>query len=465
MKSNTQVQQNPFQQIPPDSNLHPIKSLNPYQNRWTIKARVTHKSEMRQFNTSKGTPGTLFNVDLLDSQGGAIRATMFNEAAEMFFPIFQTDEVYYISKGKLKPANKKYSSIKNEYELTLDCDSVVNRCTDPNTDIPKNHFSFTSIEDIQECSKDDVIDVIGIVTEMENVETITTKASKQIMKRNITIVDTSSRSIELTFWNTLAENPGFIASDHPVLAIKGAKVSDFKNRSLGTVTSTQIEINPDVPMAHQLRGWYDNQGGNITIYPLSKIISKTNSNYNGEPFGLKKSEERKTFSQIKDEGVGRGSHPDEFIVKGTVSLVKHENNIWYNACPTPKCNKKVTETGVPGQWECTKCNSTFNNYEPRYMLSLSASDHTGSAWLNAFNDVGKIILGKEASELVPLKDSKAEYESVFQNAVFKQYKFGIRAKVETYNNVDRVRCNIFSAQPLNFVTESSCLIQQIQRFS
>ena len=34
-------------------------------------------------------------------------------------------QVYYISKGKLKPANKKFSSIKNDYELTLGQETVV----------------------------------------------------------------------------------------------------------------------------------------------------------------------------------------------------------------------------------------------------------------------------------------------------------------------------------------------------
>jgi replication factor A1 len=76
-----------------------------------------------------------------------------------------------------------------------------------------------------------VLDVIGIVTDMEEtVGSITTKANKQLSKRNITIVDTSAKSIELTLWGNQAENPGFTAADHPVLAIKGAKVSEFKSK-------------------------------------------------------------------------------------------------------------------------------------------------------------------------------------------------------------------------------------------
>jgi predicted SPOUT superfamily RNA methylase MTH1 len=33
---------------------------------------------------------------------------MFGESVARFFDIFQVDGVYFISKGKLKPANKKF---------------------------------------------------------------------------------------------------------------------------------------------------------------------------------------------------------------------------------------------------------------------------------------------------------------------------------------------------------------------
>lgn len=45
--------------------IYPIKNLNPYQNRWTIKARVTAKSEVRTWTNAKGA-GKLFSVDLVD---------------------------------------------------------------------------------------------------------------------------------------------------------------------------------------------------------------------------------------------------------------------------------------------------------------------------------------------------------------------------------------------------------------
>lgn len=50
-----------------------------------------------------------------------------------------------------------------------------------------------------------------------------------------------------------------------------------------------------------------------------------------------------------------------FETRGTIVLIKHEGNLWYNACPT--CNKKVTEEN--GQWKCEKCNTLLPNCEKR----------------------------------------------------------------------------------------------------
>ena len=45
--------------------LYPISSLNPYQNKWTIRVRVASKPSIREWSNSRGQ-GKVFNVDLVD---------------------------------------------------------------------------------------------------------------------------------------------------------------------------------------------------------------------------------------------------------------------------------------------------------------------------------------------------------------------------------------------------------------
>lgn len=71
--------------------VNPIAGINPYQNKWCIRARVTNKSAVRHYNTSRGE-GDVFSVDLAD-ESGEIKATGFNAEAHRFHQLFEVDKV------------------------------------------------------------------------------------------------------------------------------------------------------------------------------------------------------------------------------------------------------------------------------------------------------------------------------------------------------------------------------------
>lgn len=45
---------------------------------WIIKAKVTNKGSVRNYNNAKG-PGKLFNFELADIHGSQIQVTCFND--------------------------------------------------------------------------------------------------------------------------------------------------------------------------------------------------------------------------------------------------------------------------------------------------------------------------------------------------------------------------------------------------
>lgn len=169
---------------------------------------------------------------------------------------------------------------------------------------------------------------------------ITTKKNAKLEKRSIKLVDTSCASIDLTLWGQQAISPGWTEVEHPVLALRGVKVSDFQNRSLTTVSSTGFEIRPDIPEAHQLRDWWEKEGCGLPITPLTRSFIPSGSL------------ERKVFSQIKDERLGQlKPDGDVFLLKGTIGTISKKENITYPAC---QCGRKMNQIKA-GQWECTKC--------------------------------------------------------------------------------------------------------------
>lgn len=68
----------------------------------------------------------------------------------MYILLFQVDKVYYISKCQLKPANKQFSTLKNDYEMTFTNDTQVAECMDADIGVPEVSYEFVKIKDIGE---------------------------------------------------------------------------------------------------------------------------------------------------------------------------------------------------------------------------------------------------------------------------------------------------------------------------
>ena len=264
--------------------VHPIASLTPYQNRWRIRARVTLKSTVRTWSNSKGE-GKLFNVNLLDDSG-EIRLTGFNEQVDKYFDMLEQNKVYYVSKCTLKTANKQYSTLKNDYEMTMNPETIIELCTD-DVSMPEITYEFVKICDLEKCKPNSNIDLIGIVKVCNDVGTVIGRASqKEITKRDIQVVDQSAVAVNVTLWGEDAKK--FDWQGFPVMALKGARVSDFGGRSLSVSGGTSMLMNPDSKEAHLLRGWWESEGRNLSY-----------SSFQGEGgAGGNQSTNWKTFQQV-----------------------------------------------------------------------------------------------------------------------------------------------------------------------
>jgi replication factor A1 len=109
-----------------NANVYPIEGLSPYAHKWTIKARCTSKSDIKTWHNKNGE-GKLFTVNLLD-ESGEIRATGFKEQCDAFYDTFQEGGVYYISSPcRVQLAKKQFSNLNNDYELTFETGTVVEK--------------------------------------------------------------------------------------------------------------------------------------------------------------------------------------------------------------------------------------------------------------------------------------------------------------------------------------------------
>ncbi|KAI9683656.1 MAG: Replication factor A protein 1 [Trizodia sp. TS-e1964] len=436
------------------ANIFPIEAISPYANKWTIKARCTQKSNIKTWHKQTGD-GKLFNVNLLDDSG-EIRATGFNEQCDALYELFQEGSVYYISSPcKVNMANKRYSNINNDYELMFDRDTLVEKAEDQES-APRVRFNFTSIADLQTVDKDTTIDVIGVCKEIHDLSQITsTSTKKPYDKRELVLVDQSGYSVRLTVWGSTAVS--FDAPVDSVLAFKGVKVSDFGGRSLSLLSSGSMTVEPEIDESYKLKGWYEAQGRSDTFASHASMAGAIGS-AGGRVDAFK------TIGQVRDENLGMSENPDYFAIKATIIYIK-QDNISYPACLSADCNKKVIEV-EQGQWRCERCNINHPKPEHRYILAANVTDHTGGIWISCFDEVGKLLMGMSADELVLHKDNgdKAADEA-FQEANCKTWIFKCRAKMDNYQDQQRVRYQVTSASPLNFSVEAAKLAETLKLYN
>ncbi|XP_054154164.1 replication protein A 70 kDa DNA-binding subunit-like [Oppia nitens] len=431
------------------ANICPINAITPYFNAWLIKGRVTAKTNKRNWSNARGE-GCVFSFDVTDSSD-EIRVNGFNKECERFFDLIQLNKVYYISKGTVKSANKKFSNLANDYEISLTSDSIVEECTDVAVeDIPRMRYRFVQIRDLANVSLQSVVDVIAIIKTMEECTTIVSKkTNKEMTKRDIYLVDNTSYEVRFTLWNESAQE--FTGQLNELIAIKGALVGDYNGRVLSAVQSTSYQIDPDIPEANIIREWYLRDGQNATTNALSRAGGDQGN----------KDKDWKYMCQINDQSITQDAR---IYFNSRAKIVQTGRQPLYRSCGQNGCMKKVMDCNN-GLYRCDKCQSESPNFQWRLILSVVLSDCTGECWVTLFQEQAEKLLGITAQELSEIQErDPQDFLKALTTAEFKQYVFRIGSKVENFMEESRVKNTVFNFTPVDPIKHSKQLINNIKEW-
>lgn len=435
-----------------DDQYQPVTALSPYQKDFKIKVRCTRKGPIRTWSNSRGD-GKLFSVDLLDSSGGEIQATCFNDAAEKFFPMLEEGKVYIISKGRVKVSNKRYTHITNDYCIDLTPDSEVVYVGE-DTAIQSMTYNFQPINALAGMADKTFVDICGICDHVSEVQEFESKRTgKALRKRGFRLVDQSGAAVECVLWGDEADKFSMDNKDKAV-CLKAGRVSEFNGKS---VSCNQYEVDP--PGIHEVAAlleWYKTGGSTMSFTSMTQ--SRGGGGRNEPAISLREAEQK---------GLGNNDTADYFNVKVMVTSIPanfEEKQPWYKAVPTddgPSYKVVQSEDGVG--WFCEKTNTTHPNYKCKYILRMKASDHTGEQWFNAYDDVSKVILGKPAGEVEEFvkNDDKDSFMNVFNNASFSLWNFRVRAKQDVYQDEARRRMDVVGAEKIDYVKDGQFMMQNI----
>lgn len=359
--------------------------------------------------------------------------------------------MYYISQATLKVANKQFNPLKNDYEMSLHANSSIVPCDDSG-EIPMVQCDFVPIAELENRDKDAVLDVIGVCRHVEELSRITTKTSREVSKRALHLMDASGKEVTVTLWGEEAEK--FDGAGQPVVAIKAARLSDFGGRSLSAQFSSTVMVNPHIPEAFRLRGWYDNEGHGVASQSLS-----------GQRLGGGGANTAwRTLSEVKQAELGQGEKADYFSCVATV-LFTRKDSCLYQACPSADCNKKVVDQHN-GLYRCEKCDRDYPNFQHRLILSANIADFGDNQWVTCFQETAEVLLGCSAETLGQLKNTnEAAFDEVFQKAGFTTHVFRNRIKMETYNDESRIKATVMDIKPVDHREYSRRLINNIRKMA
>ena len=75
-----------------------------------------------------------------------------------------------------------------------------------------------------------------------------------------------------------------------------------------------------------------------------------------------------------------------------MSRIKNDERIFYAACMSENCRRKVVEEAQG--FRCEHCNKSFLSYRPTYMITAKVSDFTDSIYVNFAREHGAALMGK-----------------------------------------------------------------------
>eukprot|EP00047_Mylnosiga_fluctuans_P003845 m.231293 g.231293 ORF g.231293 m.231293 type:complete len:640 (+) comp12192_c0_seq1:30-1949(+) len=430
-------------------NFQPIQSLSPYNKKWCIRARITNKGPVREYSNARGS-GKVFSIDMID-ESDEIRGTAFGEVAVRLAAELQLGKTYYIRGGNVKIASKKFTSLKNDYEITFD-ESTTVAPAEEDANLPTARYNFVPLGDIARYMANQLADVIAVCTDVTAVTQFTARTTgKELTKRELTFADRTA-SISVTLWGEEAVN--FDGQPPCIVCLKGARVSEFNEGRSLSATSPPV-VNPDLPEAHELMGWWTTTGSTA---PMASLTTRGGGS-GGGPEGP-----RIPIIDVKNNHLGM-QQADNFTTKGVVTFIRKENCL-YPSCPGEGCvsnKKKIIQDSTTNQYHCAKCNLNYDTCKWRLMATINIADHTGNQWVSCFQEAAEALLGHSADDLGAMRATPM-YDTVMKNASFSQFIFKCRAKEETFQDAPRVKVTANIVQKIDFREECKYLISEIKKF-
>jgi len=347
----------------------------------------------------------------------------FGQTATRIYGEIEEGKCYQLEGLYVKINNKKFSSVKSDYQLNCS-DQVKLTLLEDDNSIKTYNFDFTKISDIKDLGAETLVDVYGKVIDIGEKNTISTKFGDKDLRR-VYIADDSNTKIEISLWGKYAEI-NFINGDYVVF--KGVKVNEYQgSKSLYFSDSSIIVVDPAIPEKAELEIFFNmNESKNFNT-----LVGE--SNYDVEKINFL-DKAVNSFNIYSDD-----IKIPLFKIKAVITNIFHSEKNWYLSCKS--CKKKVTdETGLV----CGACQN--KNSEPiyTYVLSVRVRDSSSEFFVDIFSSVAEKLFGMNCNEYrqLVLDGDTNRLNEISNQFLYKDVLLVVGPKVHMFNNEIRRKLNL-----------------------
>eukprot|EP00931_Biecheleriopsis_adriatica_P059097 TRINITY_DN35301_c0_g1_i1.p1 TRINITY_DN35301_c0_g1~~TRINITY_DN35301_c0_g1_i1.p1 ORF type:complete len:770 (-),score=146.46 TRINITY_DN35301_c0_g1_i1:148-2382(-) len=463
------------------ANITPVAGLNSYLgNKWTIKARVLTKGEVRKFTNARGE-GQLMKVDLGD-QSGEVSATFFGKAVDKWINVIQPGQVYTFSKGQVKPANKRYD--RGDHVIIFEEHAQIEAAGEDQA-IPGVVYEFKPLCDISNMEVETLVDVKAVIYAAQDPMTFMAKTkNREMTKREISLWDPSGPSgystMELTLWGERALGNQYEVGT--VVFLKRARISEWQDQK--TLSSpVQMELNPDHEDSFMLlRMFKESQASGAVPSRSQARVSMGSSGTRQTLEACREEDVHLAMGSAAPAAPGEPRTVHRHTVVATLTTLPTDRGPYYPSCPAMvdskrppsngqppqqrSCNKKVNQES-DGMWHCAGGHSCENPVY-RYLCRMNILDHTEDMEVNIYDDVARSLLGLEAGEYRPVFEAgqacerEDELRRLNRKMEWRKCCLRLRAQKEVWQEAERIRYSVDEAQVINFAKEAQQMLGEIK---
>ena len=469
-----------------------LKLLTTLSKDYKLLVKVTSKGEIKQYRNGKGK---LFSFVIMDELGNKMQVVGFDKVADKFVDEISENNIYEITGGYIRTADKRFDPPGSDYKLILNESSVITKKNEDEKNF-KDKFEdpdnkFWTLNEIKEAPINTIANVVCVVGDKGETNYKDTK-SGSILIRKLFVLDQSNEKMELTLWRNLTQ---LNINNGDILVCKKVRVNDFGGKNLTSTTESKIYINPiitDFPEISKeiqsLKIFSEQNELNKGINPENKENKETpdnkkeiivnNININNKELNNKLNNNNPTpKKEFNDKIVYIDTILEEmnkyiltdfdhrfpfYKIRATVTHLGHTEKNFYPGCPNRECNRKLTFSN--GDWICQSCRQSFKTPRYYYSLNIRVKDCSSEYWIDIFGKPAEMIMNINADDYRNILVNRDEEKlgQISEGVEYKEFYFLLKVRLNKFNDTTKKKFTATKIEKINKKENTGKLVSDIK---